>query len=730
MAKRLFYVLLSALLPLLKPLIRRLFKLRVEGLEKLDLSQPTILIPNHVSLIDAILLAVVLPEEAAFVVNQGMAQRFSWIMQFRRHITVDPLSPYSVRQMVKTVNAGTSLVMFPEGRLTIHGAMMKIYAGIGYIALRTGAPLVPVAVNGLEYSKFSYLKGKMRQTLFPPVAITIGDPFRVERREGERMRAQKERATGRIAAQLQRHVVYSRIPREVRLFDELLRAAQRHGRGRVICEDAAPLSAGRPPARLTYRRLLTAAYALSRRLRGELFGEERVALLLPNSAAHVVALTALLRLGKTPAFLNYSAGAQAMADACDTAAIRTIVSSRAFVDKAKLHASAEALGAKCRVLYLEDAAAGLALRHKLGALLDAVLRRRPPASASCDVILFTSGSEAKPKGVVLSHRSIWANVQQLRTVIPCNETQIVFAAMPMFHSFGLTVGAFLPLLTGMKAELYPNPLHYKAIPELVYEKNATIVFGTSTFLAAYAKAAHPYDFANSVRFVVAGAEKLKDDVRRVWLDKFGLRILEGYGTTETAPVISLNTPLQYKQGTVGCPLPGIDVRIEPVDGIEQGGRLLVRGPNVMKGYLLHGQGFVPAPEWYDTGDVVDIDPEGYLTIKARLKRFAKLGGEMVPLNLVEELAAAWLPGVPNGAVSVPDGRKGERIVLFLAEPEALGAGLAELREHIRAQGRSPLLAPSRLIRVEKLPLLGSGKTDYVTLKQWAEHDQRQTALLE
>jgi acyl-[acyl-carrier-protein]-phospholipid O-acyltransferase/long-chain-fatty-acid--[acyl-carrier-protein] ligase len=720
MAKRLFYALFSALLPLLGPLVRRLFKLRVEGLENLDLSRPALLIPNHVSLIDAILLALVLPQEAAFVVNLGMAQRFSWIMQFRRHITVDPLSPYSVRHMVKTVNAGTTLVIFPEGRITTHGAMMKVYPGIGYIALRTGAPLVPIAVNGPEYSKFSYLKGKMRQTLFPAVTISVGESFRVELREGERMRAQKERAARRIAAQLQRHVACSRIPQEVRLFDELLRAAQRHGRGRVICEDAAPLGAGRPAARLTYRRLLTAAYALGRRLRGELFGEERVALLLPNSAAHVVALTALLRLGKTPAFLNYSAGVRAMADACETAAIRTIVSSRSFVDKAKLHAAVAELGVQCRVLYLEDAAAGLALRHKLGGWLDAVLRRRPPESASGDVILFTSGSEAKPKGVVLGHRSIWANVQQLRTVIPCNETQIVFAAMPMFHSFGLTVGVFLPLLTGMKTVLYPNPLHYKAIPELVYEKNATIVFGTSTFLAAYAKAAHPYDFAHSVRYVVGGAEKLKDDVRRIWLDKFGLRILEGYGTTETAPVISLNTPLHYKEGTVGCPLPGIDVRIEPVEGIEEGGRLHVRGPNVMKGYLLHGQGFVHAEEWYDTGDVADMDDEGYLTIKARLKRFAKLGGEMVPLSLVEELAGTWLTRTPNGAVSVPDGTKGERIVLFLAGEEAKEADLAGLRDHIRAQGRSPLLIPSRLIRVEKLPALGSGKTDYVTLRQWAE----------
>jgi acyl-[acyl-carrier-protein]-phospholipid O-acyltransferase/long-chain-fatty-acid--[acyl-carrier-protein] ligase len=264
--------------------------------------------------------------------------------------------------------------------------------------------------------------------------------------------------------------------------------------------------------------------------------------------------------------------------------------------------------------------------------------------------------------------------------------------------------------------LYPSPLHYRVIPEVVYDRSATVMFGTSTFLAGYGRAAHPYDF-HSLRYVVAGAEKLKDEVSELWNRKFGIRIMEGYGTTEAAPVVALNSPIGYKRGTVGRLMPGMRCTLESIPGIALGGSLHIQGPNVMKGYLIHGTGFVPCPAWYDCGDVVEIDEQGFMTIKSRLKRFAKIGGEMISLQLVEEMAAACYADSSLAAISVADGRKGERIVLYVTKP---GYTMQELKAFISDKGHPPLLLPSKLEMLDKLPLLGSGKTDYVGLRKYAE----------
>ena len=395
-----------------------------------------------------------------------------------------------------------------------------------------------------------------------------------------------------------------------------------------------------------------------------------------------------------------------------------MLTSKVFIEKAGLSDFIQGASGAFVVIYLEDVKETLTLQEKLGGLFHFLLRKKGPVGpGQNEVVLFTSGSESKPKGVILTHRNIWANIQQARLVIAFNSSDRVLGSMPMFHSFGLTAGTMLPILTGMKLVLYPNPLHYKVIPELVYDRNITILFGTSTFLGAYARTAHPYDFAHSLRYVVAGAERLKDEVRQVWQDKFGIRILEGYGTTETTPVISLNTPMNAKKGSVGKLLPGIDAIVEEVEGIATGGHLLVRGPNVMKGYLIHSQGFVPASEWYSTGDIVTLDDQGYLFIQARLQSFAKIGGEKVSLLLVEELISRSLGATALcAAVHVPDRRKGERIIVFHTSKVS---PLEAFRESMRHGGQPAIYMPSEFRYTEKLPLLGSGKIDYVTLKQWA-----------
>ncbi|SDN53805.1 acyl-[acyl-carrier-protein]-phospholipid O-acyltransferase / long-chain-fatty-acid--[acyl-carrier-protein] ligase [Paenibacillus sp. yr247] len=718
MIKWLFVTLLKLFLPLLGPALMASFRVRVKGMEQLDFTEKTVLIPNHVSLLDAVLLALILPKEVAFVVNTKIAKRFAWLLLFRAHIAVDPLNPYSVRTMLRTVQSGTPLVVFPEGRITTTGGMMKVYGGIGYIALRSQALMLPIAINGLEHSKLSYLRGKLKQIWFPAVSITFGEAFQVPMSEHISRRVQKDQATDTIRSRMQNHLLESRMKPELNLFNELIIAAKQHGSSAIICEDIVGNYS------LSYRKLLLTTYTMAERLKELLKEQNRAAVLLPNAAANVITLFSLFRLGVTPAILNYSAGKQAMLDACETASVKTIVTSRAFVAKAGLTDFIQSASGVFTIVYLEDVKQSITFKLKCVGIVHYVRKARGVVgSGKNEVVLFTSGSESKPKGVILTHRNIFANIQQAKVVIAFNASDIVLGAMPMFHSFGLTAGTMLPILSGMKVVLYPNPLHYKVIPELVYDRNITILFGTSTFLSAYARTAHPYDYAQSLKYVVAGAEKLKEEVRQTWSDKFGIRILEGYGTTETAPVISLNTPMYAKKGTVGRILPGIHYRLEPVDGIELGGNLLVKGPNVMKGYLIHGQGFVSCPEWYSCGDVVQIDDQGFISIQARVQSFAKIGGEKVSLPMVEELVIASLP--PHAicaAISVPEVRKGERIVVYHNIP---GAQIQQLRESMKQQGHPTIYMPSELRYLEKLPLLGSGKVDYVTIKRTALQDDHE-----
>lgn len=693
---------------ILKFLIRIVFRVKVRGIEKIDFSQPLILMPNHVSLLDAVFLGLFLPPQATFVANTGIAQRFAFVMKFRSHITVDPMNPYSVRKMVKSVKEGKPLVLFPEGRIntTSASSLMKIYTGIGYVALRTQAKVYPVVLQGLERSKMSYLGEKNKTVWFPQVSITICSPFSLERKENESMRIQKKKAAETVYQVLRGAIFESRSKEQVNLFNEVLTSAKLHGFNRIIAGDLTQS--------LNYQKLLLGSTVLSIMLQKQLKGQTTAGVLLPSSVGHVVTLLGLFRVGIRPAILNFSQGVQTILECCETAGIRIVLTSKMFIEKGKLQELIDEMNSHgLEVLYLEEIKERISGWNKAKGLFS---YKSTVQTENRELILFTSGSESNPKGVVLSHDHIYANVQQVLCSIDVTSKDKIFNALPMFHSFGLTAGTMLPILAGLPTYLYPSPLHYKAIPELCYEQNATILFGTSTFLAGYGRFAHPFDFY-SLRYVFAGAEKLKEEVRQLWLEKFGLRIFEGYGATETSPILSLNAPLGYKKGTVGRLVPGVRARVEPVEGIEQGGRLFVQGPNVMQGYLIHGKGFVPAEAWYDTGDVVTIDEEGYIQIQARLKRFAKVGGEMVSLQQVEEIAGRCFGHPSVAAVAISDARKGERILLYTEQSEDR---LEKMRSWIKEQGYSPLVCPYKVEIIGKLPLLGSGKVDYITLKQLAE----------
>jgi acyl-[acyl-carrier-protein]-phospholipid O-acyltransferase/long-chain-fatty-acid--[acyl-carrier-protein] ligase len=477
----------------------------------------------------------------------------------------------------------------------------------------------------------------------------------------------------------------------------------------------------------SYRDLLKAALALGR-LAGRLTRPgEKVGLLLPNLMPTLALFLGLTALKRVPAMLNYTAGVDGMQTACTAAEVRTLITSRAFVEQAKLADKLAALQGLERIVYLEDLRAQMTVLDKLWLLGWALWFPRQVEIAATPedaaVVLFTSGSEGKPKGVVLSHRAILANIAQIRAIIDFTIDDRVLNVLPVFHSFGLTAGTLLPVLTGASLFLYPSPLHYRVIPELAYDRGCTVMFGTSTFLGNYARFAHPYDFYR-LRYVVAGAEKLALPVRDQWFEKFGIRILEGYGATETAPVIAVNTPMAFRSGTVGQFLPGLEYRLQAVPGIERGGALHVRGPNVMSGYLKADKpGVLQEPEsdigagWYETGDIVEVDDDGFVRIVGRIKRFAKVAGEMISLEAVEKLAFAASPAAQHAASSQPDAGKGEALVLFTTDADLARAALQSAAQQL---GMPELAVPRKIVRIDVLPLLGTGKTDYVTLKRMAE----------
>jgi acyl-[acyl-carrier-protein]-phospholipid O-acyltransferase/long-chain-fatty-acid--[acyl-carrier-protein] ligase len=503
------------------------------------------------------------------------------------------------------------------------------------------------------------------------------------------------------------------------LFDALRARARIEGGGRPAVQD--PLTGA-----LTYRKLLIGAHALGGKIAEISAVGDRVGVLLPNSNAVAATFFALQRHGRVPAMLNFSAGPLNVGSACDTARIRLVLTSRAFVERGKLDALIAAISTRASVVYLEDVRATIGLGAKLRAFLGASSRGVARAPDDEAAILFTSGSEGAPKGVVLSHRNIAANCAQIAAIIDFNRSDLLFNVLPVFHSFGLTVGMALPILHGVPLYLYPTPLHYRIIPELVYGSNATILFGTDTFLRGYARMAHPYDF-RSIRIVGAGAEPVQAETRRTYLDKFGARILEGYGVTEASPVVALNTPLFARSGAVGRLLPAMERRLEAVPLVTEGGRLFVRGPNIMKGYLRPENPGVlePPPDgWHDTGDIVAIDPDGFIAIKGRAKRFAKISGEMVSLAAVEALLSDYKSPHLHAVIAAPDPRKGERLVLVTAAPDVT---LAEVGAHLKARGLNPLSWPTELLAIAQMPVLGSGKIDFVAAANLVRERQQVSA---
>jgi acyl-[acyl-carrier-protein]-phospholipid O-acyltransferase/long-chain-fatty-acid--[acyl-carrier-protein] ligase len=472
---------------------------------------------------------------------------------------------------------------------------------------------------------------------------------------------------------------------------------------------------------LTYDEIIRASFALGSALKPGTRSRECVGVMLPTGAAATLSFFALSAFGRIPTMLNFTSGVAGLTSALCTAQVKRIVTARRLVEVAGLENLIAGL-AGIEIVYLEDVRKNLSLANKLtavaGKLLPRMLAARPDP-AGLAVILFTSGTEGEPKGVALSHQNILANVAQVRAHIDIYSDDVLFNPLPVFHCFGLVVGTLLPLLAGVKVVSHPSPLQPKEIVRRIRRHGATILLSTDTFINQYARASDAGDL-DTLRLAVCGAERLRDETRAFVRRKCGISLLEGYGVTETSPVIAANQLEANHPGTVGRLMPGMQARVEPVPGISGAGALLVKGPNVMLGYIKpDAPGRIVPPEdgWYNTGDIVAIDEDGFIAIRGRLKRFAKIGGETVSLAVVENIAAALWPENAHAAVAIPDGRKGEQIVLVTDVKDARRMDLLGWAQN---HGVPELSVPRRVLVVDTIPVLATGKTDYVTVQKMAD----------
>lgn len=697
----------SILKPMLAFLLKIMFSVQVRGLENYYAAGGKVVITsNHQSYLDPLLLSVFIPGKLSFAMNIHQANKwyFRWLDKFMTIYKIDPMTPMSLKRLMVDVKKGEKIVIFPEGRITTSGGIMKIYEGTGRVIEKTGATLLPVHISGTEYSKLGKLGRKLRTRFFPEITLTILPPKQYP--EGEKISA-------RMMYDVMTNAALAASDYRRPLLAAILEATAKHGDGYKIATDISRSS-------MSYRQLFTRAFILREKLEKQLDGQKFVAVMLPNSLGALTTFVTLQILGKIPAMLNFSAGEKNILHACNLATVKTILTSRAFVEQGKLEHIATALEKNYTVIYLEDIRPTVTITDKLRGLARAIfvkenlrgIIKQTDANAPA-VILFTSGSEGVPKGVALSHTNLLANINQACAVLDLTTSDTLFNAMPVFHSFGLTIGMLLPLMRGINVFLYPSPIHYRIIPEMIYQCAATVILGTDTFFNGYARYAHPYDF-NSVRLAVAGAEKLKESTRHLYADKFCVNIMQGYGITETSPAISFNTMLEHKTGSVGRAFPGIECRLEAVAGLERGGKLLIKGENVMLGYIKADNAVVIQPQdpWYDTGDIVEIDDDGFITIIGRAKRFAKIGGEMVSLMVAEELALHLFPEHAHAAIAVADERKGEHIVMYSECPSITREALLALA---REKGSPEIALPRHILHIPEIPRLGSGKIDYPEL---------------
>ncbi|KXS55855.1 MAG: hypothetical protein AMR96_05885 [Candidatus Adiutrix intracellularis] len=668
---------------------------------------PALIVANHTSFIDVPLLVAFLPRRLTFAIDVQWS-RIWWLQPFLRIIKTLPLNPnqpLAIRGLIDCLAQGETVVIFPEGRITDTGCLMKIYEGPGLIAAKSQSPIVPVILEGSQYSRFSRLKSILK---YPPrcqIKMTVHAPRQLENKAkpGETQRDHRRRTCDTLF-DLIAECRFQSADWDCNLWTAFIRAADRFGPNRPIMEDIE-----REP--LTYRQSLTKARLLGQRLTALSQPGENIGLLLPNSNNLILTLLGLWSTGRVGVLLNYSQSVTSLISAIATAQVKTVLSSRLFLKNDNMAALVNKL--PVNFVYTEDLASSW--KDKATTFFWSPHPTEPNSPAA---IIFTSGSEGRPKGVVLSHRNILANTWQIKCHIENNENDIFFNTMPMFHSMGLTLCVMFPLLHGIRLFNYFTPLSTYLVTELIYDTRATMTATSDTFAAAWGRNANPYDLVR-LHFFLSGSEKVKPATRALYTEKFGIRLFECYGVTEATPMLAVNTRHHYRSGSAGRLMPGLSARLEPIENIDRGGRLLVKGPNIMLGYLDSSQpGIIqpPANGWHDTGDIVEIDTEGFLWIRGRFRRFAKIGGEIISLSAIEKVSAILWPDLPHAIIALEDNSKGAKLALVTQDPEP---SLPDLWWALKAAGLPPLTYPHQFIHLPEIPHTPLGKINMPKLIELA-----------
>ncbi|MDR2098416.1 MAG: AMP-binding protein [Rickettsiales bacterium] len=682
-----------------------------------SLGSRAVFLTSNMSTLDPLLLMAYLPGRPVFAMSAGTYR--GWVKIFLRWADVfiiDSSNPLSLKVLTETIKNGRWAVILAEGRVSESGMVAKVYEAPGLIAENSGAVIVPVQINGVQFSYFSRI-GVLDKRPFPRITVTFLEGRRVA--PSGAARESRESMGDYIYRQMQEAFYLTRFDRDASIFANAMQAAKLYGHNGLRRAATVEDSERKPKS---YRDVLVRSFALAGGLNKIARRGDSVGIMLPNSIDDLCVLLALSAYERTPAMLNFSSGEKNILNCCKMALVRAVVTSRKFVAAIGIEKVVESLEREnVRIVYLEDLAARETVFGRIAAIAKYKWKYVPYPVGGKDrkgVVLFTSGSEGMPKAVALSHYNIMSSVCQTVSMLSFGPSDTWFNALPMFHSFGLTVCTLAPFMVGAKIFMYPTPLHYRVIPEICYSIGATVMAGTNTFLKNYAKHAHPYDFA-TLRILINGAEILRDDTKALWMEKFGVRVIQGYGATETSPLITINSPAYNRSGSIGKFPPGIEYRLKKLDGVAEGGELVVKGDNVMMGYMkLDNPGVVVPPKdgWYETGDVVYVDADGYVFIKDRIKRFAKIAGEMVSLTNVESLAKeafASHDDLEVAAVAIPHETKGEQVVLAATMP---GLDLSVIAEYAKRQGIYELYVPKAFMHVDAIPILKTGKRDYAGLR--------------
>lgn len=692
------------------------FSIEIKGWDNWKKAGEGVLIaPNYVSFIDPLILAVFLPEKVPFAIERRLTKKrfIGLFLPLAETHILDADAPLTLKYFLNLLKNGGRCVIFPELQPTTIGNPMKVSQGVAMIADHTKAKILPINIKGTELTPFSRIQHKPGLRFFSKVTITILPATRIDVPD-DLSGPKRATAAGRALEKIMDEASLAARVKEKPFFDVLLDARKQYGgKCRIFCDH------GQRP--ITYNGFITRVLLIEDVLKNADMEGENIGVLLPTSLGGVVTMYSLQKMGKIPAMLNFSLGGRSLVNCCRTACVKTVVTSRKFIDLGKLEALITAVEEEgLRVVWLEDLAPSITKFKKISAALKTIfIRSNPVIEGETDkpaVILFTSGSEGAPKGVVLSYKNLHTNHAQMYTRVDFYRSDRILNTMPIFHSFGLC-GVFMPVTLGIFVYFYPSPLHYKTISTICYDERITFLFATDTFLGGYAKAASDnYDFA-TIRMLVQGGEKLKHSTQEIWFERFSIRITEGYGVTEASPVVSNNYYAHHKSGTVGQFVAGMQYRIEPVEGVHEGGRLWLKGPNIMLGYLrATNPGVIEPPKdgWYDTGDIVSVDEDGFVRILGRAKRFAKIGGEMISLAAVEEvLSEAW-PEEKHAVVMIKGGPRGETLSLVTSRPDLKRD---ELRQTLSDLGVAEIAIPKKVLLMEDIPLLSTGKIDYVSLEE-------------